>query len=110
MSKKVIVKDPSDMEYISLALQGYNFGKGYIQWAIDHFGGYSKANAKVFSDEKKAELQVKVYGDPEYVPHVLRYCHIGNGNIVLIAESQVGNVGSKKYWKWYGFNSRVERK
>jgi len=106
--KKANVKDLSDMENISLALQGYNFGNGYIQWAIDHFGGYTRANAKVFSDEKKAELQVKVYGDPEYVPHVLRYYHIGNGNIVLIAKSQVGNVGGKKYWKWYGFNSRVE--
>lgn len=105
--KKANVKDPSDMENISLALQGYNFGNGYIQWAIEHFGGYTKANAKVFSDEKKAELQVKVYGDTDYVSHVLRYYHIGNGNIVLIAKSQVGNVGGSKYWKWYGFKSRV---
>lgn len=106
--KKANVKDPSDMENISLALQGYNFGNGYIQWAIDHFGGYTRANAKVFSDEKKAELQAKVYGDPDYVPHVLRYYHIGEGNIVLVAKSQIGNTGGSKYWKWYGFNSRVE--
>lgn len=105
--KKANVKDPLDTENISLALQGYNFSNGYIQWAIEHFGGYTRANAKVFSDEKKVELQVKVYGDTEYVPHILRYYHIGNGNIVLIAKSQVGNVGGSKYWKWYGFDSRV---
>ena len=105
--KKANVKDPSDMDNISLALQGYNYGNGYIQWAIDHFGGYTRANAKVFSDEIKAKLQTKVYGDPLYVSHVLRYYHIGNGNIVLVAKSQIGNVGGKKYWSWYGFNSRV---
>lgn len=106
--KNAKATDPSDTPHISLALQGYNYGNGYISWAVEHFGGYTRANAKVFSDEKKAELQVKVYGDPEYVPHVLRYYHIGNGNIVLIAKSQVGNVGGSKYWKWYGFKSRVD--
>lgn len=106
--KNAKVTDPSDIPHISLALQGYNYGNGYISWAVEHFGGYTRANAKVFSDEKKAELQVKVYGDPEYVPHVLRYYHIGNGKIVLIAKSQVGNVGGKRYWEWYGFQSRVE--
>lgn len=105
--KKASVKDSSDMDNISLALQGYNYGNGYIQWAIDHFGGYTRANAKVFSDEMKAKLQTKVYGDPLYVPHVLRYYHIGNGNIVLVAKSQIGNVGGEKYWSWYGFKSRV---
>lgn len=33
---------------------------------------------------------------------------IGNKNVVDIALSQVGNVGGEPYWKWYGFNSRVE--
>ena len=26
----------------------------------------------------------------------------------MIAKSQVGKVGGKKYWEWYGFKSRVE--
>lgn len=105
--KNAKVTDPSDTPHISLALQGYNYGNGYIGWAVEHFGGYTRANAKVFSDEMKAKLQTKVYGDSEYVPHVLRYYHIGNGNIVLVAKSQIGNVGGKKYWSWYGFKSRV---
>ena len=98
----------SDTKNISLALQGYNFGKGYITWAIEHFDGYTKANAKVFSDQKKAELQTDVYGDPNYVAHVLQYYHLGNGDIVAIAKSQVGNVGGRPYWSWYGFDSHVE--
>lgn len=102
------VEGPYDMENISLALQGYNYGKGYITWALDHFGGYTRANAKVFSDEQKAKYQIDVYGDPKYVLHVLQYYHLGNGDIVMVAKSQVGNVGGKPYWSWYGFNSRVE--
>ncbi len=106
--KAANVKSISDMRNISLALQGYNYGNGYINWAIEHFNGYTRANAKVFSDEMKAKLQEDVYGDPDYVEHVLRCYHLGNGDIVSIAKSQVGNVGGRKYWEWYGFDQHVE--
>lgn len=78
--KQAGVKDIFDNDHISLALQGYNYGNGYIQWAITNFGGYSKANAKVFSDQKKAELGWNTYGDPNYVEHVMRYVGLGFGN------------------------------
>ena len=71
--KEAKTENPGDSEKLYLALQGYNYGKAYIKWAVDYFGGYSKANAKVYSDNKKAELNVKVYGDPYYVEHVMRY-------------------------------------
>ena len=32
----------------------------------------------------------------------------GDGQIVTVALSQVGNVGGEPYWSWYGFGSRVE--
>ena len=74
--KKANVKDPSDTEHIYLALQGYNYGSGYIDWAISNFGGYSKYNAQQFSDMKKQQLNVSGYGDPYYVDHVMRYVGI----------------------------------
>ena len=74
--KKANVKDSSDTEHIYLALQGYNYGNGYIEWAITNFGGYSKYNAQLFSDNKKQELHVSGYGDPLYVDHVMRYVGI----------------------------------
>ena len=43
------VKNPIDMDNIKLALQGYNFGNGYISWAKTNYGGYSYANAVEFS-------------------------------------------------------------
>lgn len=35
--KQAKVSDPYDMSHISLALQGYNFGNEYIDWAVEHF-------------------------------------------------------------------------
>lgn len=65
-------KSPADMPGISLALQGYNFGGGYISWAKAR-GGYSAENAMQFSQMKAAEMGWCGYGDPQYVSHVLRY-------------------------------------
>lgn len=33
---------------------------------------------------------------------------VDSGNIVLVAKSQLGNVGGEPYWSWYGFENRVE--
>lgn len=79
--KQAKVKDPFDTEKLYLALQGYNYGNGYISWAITNFGGYSKANAQLFSDMQKQKLGTNVYGDPDYVDHVMRYVGLGFGNI-----------------------------
>ena len=67
------VKTPRDVERISLALQGYNFGNDYIPWAIRRDGGYTPENAAVYAEEQAAKLGWSSYGDIEYVPHVLRY-------------------------------------
>ena len=56
-----------------MALQGYNYGSGYIRWAKRNYGTYSAENAKEFSENMKEQLGVRIYGDPQYIPHVLRY-------------------------------------
>lgn len=108
------VESPVDMEHIKLALQGYNFGNGYISWAKEHYGGYTVANAAEFSDMMAQRMGWSSYGDRQYVPHVLRYyvfgripTGIGNQAIVQVALTQEGNSGDT-YWRWYGFNTRVE--
>ncbi len=50
------VESPIDMEHIKLALQGYNFGNGYISWAKTNYGGYSYANAVEFSTMQASDL------------------------------------------------------
>lgn len=109
-------ESPQDMEKLKLSWQGYNYGNGYISWAIRNHGGYSTENALQFSQEQAAAHGWSGYGDPEYVPHVMRYYSgggwflglFGNGQIVTIAKSQLGNEGGQKFWLWYGFSSREE--
>jgi hypothetical protein len=109
------VEHPVDMEHIKLALQGYNFGSGYISWALKHYGGYSVANASEFSDRMAAKMGWSRYGDKQYVAHVLQYypygrafsMGFGNQTIVELALSQVGQQGGQPYWSWYGFGGRV---
>jgi murein DD-endopeptidase MepM/ murein hydrolase activator NlpD len=55
-----------------LALQAYNFGEGFIPYALAR-GGYSMANAKAFSAYQAKKHGWRRYGDVNYVPHVLRY-------------------------------------
>ena len=107
---------PQDMDKLKLSLQGYNYGNGYITWAIQKYGGYSAENALQFSNEQAASHGWSAYGDPEYVPHVLRYYSSGglfaglfggNGQIVSVALTQLGNQGGQKFWSWYGFDSHV---
>lgn len=64
---------PEDIERISLALQGYNFGSGYISWAMHNYGGYSELNALEFSEMMAPRMGWTGYGDPQYVQHVMRY-------------------------------------
>lgn len=109
------VENPIDMEHIKLALQGYNFGNGYISWAKTNYGGYSYANAVEFSTMQAARLGWDSYGDTQYPAHVLLYYPYGraftsggNQAIVEVALTQLRNEGGQPYWSWYGFDGRVE--
>ena len=66
---------PTDLDRIKLALQGYNYGSGYIDWAMERDSGYTKANAIAYSDMMCARPNwpYSRYGDKKYVDHVLRY-------------------------------------
>ena len=69
---------PTDLDRIKLALQGYNYGSAYIDWAMERDGGYTKENAIAYSDMMCARPSwpYDLYGDKEYVDHVLRYYQI----------------------------------
>lgn len=75
--KQAKVESPLDLERIKLALQGYNFGNGYISWALDKYGGYSEANAIEFSQMMAQKLGWKSYGSTKYVSVVLQYYPFG---------------------------------
>ena len=66
------------------------------------------AEAYAFTDEQKEWLTELL--KPEYQSMwagALYGIHNADGQIVAVALSQVGNVGGRPYWSWYGFGGRV---
>lgn len=61
---------------VKLALQSYNFGPAFIDYALER-GGYSMKVAKSFSNMMAARLGWDSYGDVNYVGNVLRYLNEG---------------------------------
>ena len=99
-------ENENDIEKISLALQGYNFGNGYIAWAVNNYKGYSLENAKIFSQKMCSEHGYLSYGDVEYVPHVLRYyIEVDSTSITnqsadkIVKELKDKNEASSSVWK-----------
>lgn len=101
--KSANCKSPDDIQGISLALQGYNFGGGYISWALEK-GGYTKQNAIDFSKMKSQQLSWSSYGDTDYVDHVLQYYISGQSSG---AEGTFGYPISRNYTitSPYGYRS-----
>ena len=72
-AKQAECMSPTDVARLSLALQGYNYGNGYIGWAKEKYGGYSQENAQEFSNIMQTKLGWPSYGNPNYVSAVLKY-------------------------------------
>jgi murein DD-endopeptidase MepM/ murein hydrolase activator NlpD len=60
---------------VKLALQSYNFGSGFIDYALKR-GGYSKRVAIEFSEMMASKQGWDRYGDVNYVDNVLRYLEV----------------------------------
>ena len=63
---------------VDLALQAYNMGDGFIDYAKKHNNGkYSKELALNFSNYMARRMGWSRYGDPHYVQNVMRYLEQG---------------------------------
>ena len=101
---------PTDIPAISLALQGYNFGNGYISWALAR-GGYSKENAREFSEMQAAAHGWSGYGDIDYVDHVLRYYQVsagGMGDASAIADGRFAYPFPGHTWDTYPGHNGID--
>lgn len=106
------VKGPTDIERICLALQGYNYGNGYIPWAIKRDKGYTKENAKLFSEIWKKKGGYSSYGDTNYPKNVLQYYNVTAPNqkaeiikvlndpkaTKILKELKLNNIASAERW------------
>ena len=62
-----------------------------------------------FTPEQRSQLTELLSDDKRSMwSSVLYGIGIGDGDIVTVALSQIGNVGGDPYWSWYGFDSRVD--
>lgn len=88
MITKAGVTSPEDLEHIRLALQGYNFGGAYIDYAMKNGGKWTQENTFGYAKEKSGavrntgsraeQLGPWRYGDQYYTTHVLRYYSCGD--------------------------------
>ena len=62
-----------------------------------------------FSEEQKQQLMELLSEDKRTMWSSVLYGIRagGDGEIVAVALSQLGNEGGQKFWSWYGFESRV---
>ena len=76
---------------------------------VSHVDLETMMTNKGFSEEqKKMCRQLLSDENNDLWRELLHGITSSNSDIVLIAQEQLGNVGGKPYWSWYGFSSRVE--
>ena len=79
--------------------------------SVSHKTAQEIAEPLGFDDSQKEQLQELLSPEFDDLWNELLYgiaLGSGNGDLVAVAQSQVGNVGGAPYWSWYGFSSRVE--
>ena len=75
---------------------------------VSHKTAEEMAEQFLFSEEQKEQLTLLLAGENQSMWNQVLYgIGSGDGEIVSVALSQVGNVGGEIYWRWYGFGSKV---
>lgn len=76
---------------------------------VTHKTADKMADAYNFTTDQRAQLaELLAEENRSMWSSALYGIGVGDGEIVVVALSQLGNVGGQPYWSWYGFNSRVE--
>ena len=81
----------------------------YLYISVSHKTASEMADKYGFNDEQRGQLSELLAEENNSLwSQVLYGISYGDGEIVSVALSQVGNVGGQPYWSWYGFGGRVE--
>lgn len=81
----------------------------YLYITVSHKSADEMASQYHFTDKQKSQLsELRTPDKQKLWSQVLYGYGAGNEDIVVIARSQIGNVGGDPYWSWYGFGSHVE--
>lgn len=114
-------KDLNLNEYA--AIQAYNYGVEFLTWLHDKGLNYSFEIAKNYASEKSHSQIVEYnnsiamkrgynwrykYGNMFYVDLITQHIMKDDNALVKVAKLEVGNSDGSRYWKWFGFNRKVE--
>ena len=92
----------------SQVLYGISGGDGEIV-TVSHKTAEEMADQFGFNEDPREQMAELLADENNSLwSQVLYGISGGDGEIVTVALSQVGNVGGEPYWSWYGFDSRVE--
>lgn len=81
----------------------------YLYITVSHKTAEEMADKYGFNEKQRQQLSELLAEENNSLWSAVLYgITVGDGEIVTVALSQVGNVGGQPYWSWYGFNSRVE--
>ena len=82
----------------------------YLYFYVDKKTPEEMADQYNFTQEQRQMLQELLAEDTKSLWMQAIYGTTGTGleDMVVLALTQVGNIGGQPYWSWYGFGSRVE--
>ena len=74
----------------------------YPLTAEEYLKGYD------MTEMQQQQLEALLSPDMAELWNRLLYGNVAGGDLLAVAQSQVGNVGGEIYWRWYGFSAHVE--
>ena len=81
----------------------------YLYITVSHKTAQEMADQLGFDQDQREQLAELLADENNSLwSQVLYGITGGDGEIVAVALSQVGNIGGQPYWSWYGFSSRVD--
>ena len=80
----------------------------YLYITVSHKSVDEMMTQYGFTEEQKSHVAELLAQDGSMWAAVLYGVYGADDQIVMVALSQIGNVGGEPYWSWYGFGSRVE--
>lgn len=81
----------------------------YLYITVSHKTAGEMADEYGFDADQREQLaELLAEENRSLWSSVLYGIGVGDGGLVTVALSQIGNIGGDPYWSWYGFISRVE--
>ncbi|MGM0255168.1 MULTISPECIES: lysozyme family protein [unclassified Enterococcus] len=105
------------------AVQAYNYGEAYLDDLIKRNAPYSFEDARLYAQMKSNNQTIPfnhivaqglgynwryIFGNMFYTAMVTRNIMADTGRLAELARRELGNPNGEKYWRWAGFNNRME--